>query len=232
MELLADNALLRVAAKAKRPDLIRKLKHVHFDPGRLLWTEHQPLPYALFPLRGVLSLQVSPAPGRRVQIAMAGREGFAGISLAIGTAHAIMAAVALTEGEGLAMPPDVFRTFSGIPSFQSAVKEYLQTFLVMLSKLSLCSRVHVFEKLCVGHLLLLQDRTETDSFSITHDSLSRLLGVRRASVSRTAARLQKLGAIRYNRRGQLIIADRGELEKVACSCYRAIHGEFAGLDRI
>jgi len=51
---------------------------------------------------------------------------------------------------------------------------------------------------------------------VTQDFFSRLLGVRRASVSRAAARLQKQGAIQYDRRGRLTILDRQQLGKAAC----------------
>ena len=54
---------------------------------------------------------------------------------------------------------------------------------------------------------MIQDRVDCDSFPLTHEFLSYMLGVRRASVSEVAATFQKSGLIDYHR-GQMTIRDR------------------------
>ena len=73
-----------------------------------------------------------------------------------------------------------------------------------------------------------QDRVESDSFPLTHEFLSIMLGVRRASVSEVAATLQKLGLIDYQR-GQITIRDRLGLEAASCECYQSTKQEFKRL---
>ncbi len=57
-----------------------------------------------------------------------------------------------------------------------------------------------------------------------------MLGVRRASVTVIAGKLQKAGLIHY-RRGRMTIVDREGLEATSCECYRVIHNEYNRLIR-
>jgi hypothetical protein len=54
--------------------------------------------------------------------------------------------------------------------------------------------------------------------------LTGMLGVRREGVTSAAARLQKLGAIRYTR-GRITVVDRPKLEKLCCECYAVVKKE-------
>ncbi len=224
-----QNALLRVALSARKPKLLRKLTRVVFDAGQQFWLPGDPIPCALFPSRGVISLQRSPSPARRVEIALVGSEGFVGVPLVLGSDTTRMVAVALTAGEAVAMPKDVFREYMRAVAFRTAVERYVNAFIVLLAERSLCHRVHVLQEFLATWLLHIQDRTQSDFLQATQDFCSRMLGVRRASISRAAAALQERGAIQYDRHGRLAILDRGRLEKLACPCYRVIRTEF---DRI
>lgn len=73
-----------------------------------------------------------------------------------------------------------------------------------------------------------RDRVESDSFPLTQEFLSYMLGVRRASVSEVAATLQKAGLIDYYR-GQMTILNRQGLESACCECYHSTKQEFQRL---
>ncbi|MBN8898130.1 MAG: winged helix-turn-helix domain-containing protein, partial [Rhodospirillales bacterium] len=62
------------------------------------------------------------------------------------------------------------------------------------------------------------DRVGEDSFPMTHEFLSMMLGVRRAGITVAAGALQKAGLIRYER-GWIAILDRPGLEAATCECY-------------
>jgi len=221
-----DNLLLRAAARARRPELLRRVKLVHFEPGHRFWSAGDRIPFAVFPLRGLLSLQFAASPEKHIEVALVGREGFAGISLVHGEDRSRMTVTGITAGEAALMSRDAFHHYMRYSVFRESVEKYVHLFLVVVSQMSICNRAHVIEKLCIGRLLQMQDRTGAESFHITQDYFSRLLGVRRATVSRAAARLQQHGAIRYDGKGRLTILDRGRLEKLACHCYHAIKSEF------
>jgi Mn-dependent DtxR family transcriptional regulator len=60
--------------------------------------------------------------------------------------------------------------------------------------------------------------------SVTQETLSQLLGVRRTTVTQMVAKLRAVGAIRSDRRG-LIEIDRARLEEATCECYRIMRRE-------
>jgi len=220
-----ENLLLRAIARTK-PAAAAKLEHIAFEPGQELWKPGDTSPYAFFPVRGAISLQLSPSAGKHVEIAMVGPEGFAGIALALGVGATRVTAVALSPGEGVTVPCEVFRRWLSNQQFRAAVEGYNKLFVTLLSNILACSRVHVLEKVCVGRLLQIQDRTHNETVHLTQDTFARQLGVRRASVSRAVAGLQRSGAIFYDRRGRVTITDRRHLERLACPCYQRIKAGF------
>ena len=71
----------------------------------------------------------------------------------------------------------------------------------------------------------MHDGVAADEFHLTHEFFAQVLGVRRATITECAGRLQRAGVIRYHR-GQIRIIDRRALEAAACSCYHAIKADF------
>jgi Mn-dependent DtxR family transcriptional regulator len=63
-----------------------------------------------------------------------------------------------------------------------------------------------------------------DTFDLTQEFLSHMLGVRRNTVSVEAHTVQEAGLIRY-RRGHITILNRDGLEDCACECYAVIRAE-------
>jgi DNA-binding MarR family transcriptional regulator len=75
-----------------------------------------------------------------------------------------------------------------------------------------------------------QDRLASDVIDLTQQFLAQMLGVRRASVTVAAARLQKAGLISY-RRGTIEVCDRLRLEQTSCECYAVVRSEYERLLR-
>jgi Mn-dependent DtxR family transcriptional regulator len=77
-------------------------------------------------------------------------------------------------------------------------------------------------------MLMVADRLDRDSFELTHDFISQMLGVRRASVTEALGSLEKRGLIQTSR-GRIRITDRPGLESVVCECYQVIRGAVSDL---
>ena len=91
-----------------------------------------------------------------------------------------------------------------------------------------CDRFHSVEARAARWLLEMDDRVPQDRFTMTHQFLALILGVRRQTVSVVVSQLGRQGWLVY-RRGVVEIIDRVGLETVACECYEVIRDEFARL---
>ena len=222
--------LLLHAASAIGPDLTRQLQHVFFEAGHQFSLAGKPVRFLVFPLRGIISLRLGPQE-RLTEVGLFGREGFGGVPLFLGMRDEVLTSVALTQGEAIVMPPQVFETYLLNGAFRQAVERFVHLLITILGNISHCNRVHDIEDIFIGRLLLIQDRLRTDSFELTQESFSRVLGVRRASLNAVATGLRDDGLIDYSRRGRLAIVDRRQLEKRSCSCYRAMKARFDRLVR-
>jgi Mn-dependent DtxR family transcriptional regulator len=100
--------------------------------------------------------------------------------------------------------------------------------LALTAQSAACNLLHGLTERCARWLLLTHDRVGKDSFDLTHDILSTMLGVHRPAVTIAAGTLQKAGLIKYAR-GRVTIADRERLEQASCDCYRAVEDEFRRL---
>jgi len=85
----------------------------------------------------------------------------------------------------------------------------------------------VEQRLC-RWLLMMHGCADADQFPLTHEFLAAMLGVRRATISVAARKLQDTGLIEYGR-GQLTVRSRPGLESRACGCHRLIQGEIERL---
>jgi hypothetical protein len=69
------------------------------------------------------------------------------------------------------------------------------------------------------------DRAQSNEFTLTHEFLSHMLGVRRMSVTVVLKPPQDAGLTR-DRRGRITVLDRPGIEAAACECYRSVQNEF------
>jgi CRP-like cAMP-binding protein len=79
-------------------------------------------------------------------------------------------------------------------------------------------------------LLMTRDRVRDDELPMTHDTLARMLGVHRPTISNAAEELRERGLIAYHR-GKIAVVDRAGLEAASCEHYaqfRAVYEELLG----
>jgi len=114
---------------------------------------------------------------------------------------------------------------------QTLLLRYTQALITQMAQTAVCNRHHsVAQQLC-RRLLQSLDRLSSTQLSMTQESIANMLGVRREGVTAAAARLQKLGIIRYSR-GRLTVLDRPKLERHCCECYAAVKKETDRLARL
>jgi hypothetical protein len=109
-------------------------------------------------------------------------------------------------------------------------QRYIDAFMSMVAQVGACNRLHDVEHRLARWLLMVHDRLGRDTFALTQEFLSMMLGVRRASVTVAAGILQHAGLIKLSR-GTFFIPSHDLLAEAACGCYEVLRKDFAVLRR-
>ena len=224
-----SNRLLASLPAAADAHLRPRLEHVTLALKQVLSEPGEPIRHVYFPTTAVVSLLTVLDGGKALETATVGNEGMVGLPLFLGADRTPGRAVCQVAGAALRLPAASFRTAvaAGGP-LHERLHRYTQALFTQVSQVVACNPVHVIEARCARWLLTTHDRVGADRFPLTQEFLSQMLGVRRATVTVAAGRLQRAGLIRY-RRGVATVVDRPGLEAAACECYRVVADEFRRL---
>ena len=210
IELLPRAARLRLLALCKRMQLVQSV--VLFEPQQA--TRH-----VYFPLDGFISLVALSEGNPGVEVGMVGREGMLGAQLALGVATSPLHAVVQGAGTAWRIGGAAFRVeLAASPALRRLLDRYLYVLMAQLATSAVCVRFHQIGPRLARWLQMSQDRAHSDSFHVTHEFLSYMLGVRRVGVTLAAGALQDQALIHYHR-GDFEVLDRTGLEAAACGCY-------------
>jgi CRP-like cAMP-binding protein len=187
--------------------------------GEVLYVRGKPTRHAYFPTSGYISLVTMHEGRTGLEVGMIGSEGMLGEHLALGVVTAPLHAIVQGPDIALRIASEDFRKeLASSVALQHVLDRYLYVRMSQLATSAACVRYHLIRPRLARWLLMSQDRAHSDSFSMTHEFMSYLLGVRRVGVTTAASKLQSSGLIKYHR-GLLTVLDRRGLKAVACSCY-------------
>lgn len=188
-------------------------------------TLHEPtekLKFLYFPNSGLISLIVPMRNGQTVEAGVVGREGAAGIALAVGLTKSSVREIVQVAADGFKVDADVMpRILKSTPQFGATLTRYAVVRGMQVAQTVACNRLHRIEQRLARWLLMAEDRVQSALIAMTHDFLATMLGTNRPTVSSAAALLQKRKSIKYVRGGVRIV-DREKLEASSCECYRVI----------
>lgn len=224
-----ENKLISALPQEEYQRLLPNLEPISLSFKQSLYKLNQPIDYVYFLINGVASVLIILEDGGTVEVATVGSEGMIGTPILLGDNRFPGETIVQVPGNALRIQADVFQ--SQVPPgsiFHNILLRYVQVLINQLMQTVACNRLHTLEERCSRWLLMTQDRANADEFPMTQEFLSQMLGVRRASVSVTAAILQKAGLIRYHR-GRMRVLDRQGLEASSCECYQVIKQEYERL---
>ena len=162
---------------------------------------------------------------------MIGREGAVGMIAGIGSTVALNAAVVQSPGSAVQIAaPRFAKLAQQSGAIQNMVFRYTEALLAQVQQMAACNALHDVQERLSRWLLQARDRTGIDTISITQESLSELLCVRRTTITLVCRRLQSRGVIHIHR-GRIEIRDAPALEKDACGCYRVARGAVEAMVR-
>jgi CRP-like cAMP-binding protein len=221
-----QNLLLNALNGGERPPAMRSLEVVSLGIRHILYEPDVPIDYVYFPIDGVHSMLAQVEEGIEIEVATVGNEGMTGLPIFLGTDTTPGRAFTQVPGQAYRLAAAEFKELIREPSRITAVlHRYTQALMVQISQGTGCNRVHSNDQRCARWLLQTHDRVGRDEFQLTQEFLAQMLGVRRATVSEVAGRLQAEGMIQYSR-GVIRITDRARLEETSCACYGIVRREY------
>jgi CRP-like cAMP-binding protein len=226
------NELLRALSAADYALIAPHLRRVALGAGEKISDARARTRHVFFPETAVFSLIIIMADGAAVEAATVGNEGVVGLSAFLGDGAMTTECVTQIAGDAQRLPVQTLvRVLAGSPALGVLLRRYTQAFINQLAQSVACNRLHTIDQRCARWLLMTHDRVGGgDSFDLTQEFLSYMLGVRREGVSAASHTLQHLGIISY-RRGHISVLDRRALERAACECYGDTRADYARLFR-
>ncbi len=223
------NRILAALPKSHLARLVPSLERVTLQPKDVLFDPDQPIEYVYFPEDCLASIVGVMADGSAVETATVGREGMVGLPVFLGDGRTSLQAFCQIGGDALRMKARRLRQEAARGGRLAALLgRYTQALIVQIAQASACNRLHPLRQRCARWLLQTQDRVMSDTFALTHQFLSQMLGVRRTTVTELSGEFEREGLIK-NHYGRIVVLDRDGLERTACECYRIIQREVGRL---
>ena len=223
-----ENKLLATLPFAERNRLAPYLETVSLKFRQELVEFDTRIEYVYFLDNAVTSTVVHTPNGEVIEVGIMGAEGFVGLSLMYGVERSNATVLVQLPGRAQRMRADDFikRVVQVNGPARDQLLRYANYFQVMVQLHAACNVAHSVEERMCRWILLTHDRAGADAFALTHEYLSVMLGVRRATVTTIAHRLKERGLVTYTR-GRLVVLKRSGLEACACECYRRITEQMA-----
>lgn len=217
----AENHLIEMLPQADRRRLLAVCEPFELVLADVLCNRGEATRHVYFPIDGFVSLVTTIDDHVGLEVGMVGREGMVGAQLTLGVVIAPLRALVQGQGAALRVSADAFgREIARSTALRSGLNRYLYVLMAQLAGSAACLRYHMIGPRLARWLLMSHDHAQADSFRVTHEFLSYMLGIRRVGVTTAAGALQNSGLIRYHR-GELTVLDRKGLEAAACNCYAA-----------
>jgi CRP-like cAMP-binding protein len=195
------------------------LELVALSAQQVVQVAEAPISAIYFLESGWLSLSVPMENGDGIEVGTIGREGMLGYPALVGAEHQELDAIVQGAGWAWRIDAQVFREkIEQAPQLRDRLLRHMLAQHGQVVRMAACHGSHYAGQRLARWLLMAHDRAQVDAFPVTHEAISNLLGVRRASVTTAANLLQKAGIIAYSR-GHMVITDRPALEAMACECY-------------
>jgi CRP-like cAMP-binding protein len=215
------NRLLRALPSSEFKNLARSLEPIKMKRGEVVYQPDEPIKYVYFPETCIISQLTVFSDGSSVESGIVGREGIAGVSVALSQTTSSREAWVQTPGNGFRIETERFREALDNSGLHELVLEFSATFYEQVAQAGACSNHHSSQQRLARLLLMIHDRVDGDRFSITHEFIAQMLGIHRPSVTIAALEFKTRGLIDYSR-GAITIEDREGLKEEACECYDLI----------
>ncbi len=223
------NRLLSLLPQAEFDAVVADLSPVELPRGTIIAHAHEAIEHVYFLCSGIGSVVTVSTEGQRAEAGMFGREGFAPTSGGVGGAMSYHEVTMQIAGEGFRMPVEaLMKLLPSKPSFSGLLSRFIQTFATQISYTALAGANFRVDQRLARWLLMCHDRLDTDEIPLTHSIISRMLAVRRPSVTNAIHILEGQKLV-VAERSRITMRDRKGLEEFAGGAYGEAEEEYRTL---
>ena len=218
-DIAEENDILSALSRDTSARLAPLLERVPLGRGHSISEAVPRLEHLYFPVSGLISGLMHTPSGESAEVGLVGREGALGLMTLFCGSRVPVRAVIDTPGYAYRIRLAAFKAaMSEDAALREAMLQYAGARMGEMAAILVCNTHHSLpQRLCRAVLMRLQ-RLNTDTVTITHETMAKILGARRAGVTRAALALRDAGVISYSR-GRLLVLDRPALEARSCECF-------------
>ncbi|MDH3465154.1 MAG: Crp/Fnr family transcriptional regulator [Gammaproteobacteria bacterium] len=222
----ARNRILSMLGKAEYRRLQPSLELITLRTNAVLYAPGDVVRYIYFPNDAVVSLLFGVEERRAVEVAMEGNEGAVGLAVYLGGLRSSNLSIVRDAGTAMRLDVNVLTMRANRRGgLQGLLHKSIHALVMQIAQSGVCSRFHNIEERLARWLLMTQDRVGSSEFCATQESIARMLGVRRSSVTAAASGFHKQNMIDYHR-GRIEILNQPGMRAATCSCYGVIKRQY------
>lgn len=224
-----SNRILAALPQEEYLSLSRHLSAVSLPAGRVLCETDAPIRNAYFITAGLACTVTTTKNGLTVASLLKGCEGFVEVPIILDCySNPVARTLMVVSGSALRIEARLLQErLKGPGILGTILKRYVMAQIVQLMQAAACGRLHSTKERLACWLLMTHDRVGSP-FIMTHETMARMLGSRRATVSMEAEKIQRAGIIKYVH-GRVHILSRLRLEDIACECYAVQHQQMSNI---
>jgi CRP-like cAMP-binding protein len=217
--MVVKNRILSMLANTEYRRLRPSLEQVALHTNEVLYAPGDVVRHIYFPNDAVVSLLFDVDQRRTVEVAMEGNEGAVGLAVYLGGVNSCNLSIVRDAGTAMRVEVNVLRRCGNQRGrLQGLLHRSVHAFVTQIAQSGVCNRFHNIDERLARWLLMTQDRVGSPKLRATQESIARMLGVRRSSVTAAASGFHKQNMIEYCR-GRIEILDQRRLRAASCSCY-------------
>ena len=210
----SDNHLLAMVAGDDRERLLGSGELVRLGRGDNLLLPGQPISFGWFPLSGLVSVIALDSFGAEAEVGVIGCEGYVIPRTLLGDDVAAMRVLVQIPGSALRVPASVVRQAMAVSEpLRRLMLAFTNAHYTQVAYSALAFAHYTVEARLARWLLICADRIGNEIL-LTHDTLSIMLGVRRAGITVAMQALVAAGAV-HAHRSRIIVLDRQALSRLA-----------------
>ena len=223
------NDLLAALPQAERDLLLSEAEYIGLERRHLLVESEGQVTHAWFIVDGIASILSVMTDGTGIETATIGREGMIGFQIFHGVDVATEQTMMQVPGAAYRVPRERLRAIlPKCPVLNDRLHRFAVFLFTFAAQNSGCNRKHPVEMRCSRWLLTVAENLRRPELDLTHEFVSQMLGVRRATVTDTLSSFEQRGLITTKRR-QITLLDVPGLEQVTCECHNVIRSARARL---